>query len=206
MPPVMEKIVVQCPKCKEALIPQTLEESLAIHHCGQCHGHWTQKDDYDTWQQHQPQEEMSPERVLGYQSQYEPAPQDTKAALCPECQRYLSRTKVEINPPFYVERCPECQGVWQDPGEWEVLKDLGLHHHLEHLFTPHWFDEIQEKRALHLEQLDLTQKLGEDLARQVFAITSALAAHPQGEFAASYIMRHVLQYDPKGYGELLKPD
>ncbi|MCL2925478.1 MAG: hypothetical protein MGF17_12900, partial [Trichodesmium sp. MAG_R04] len=36
---------------------------------------------------------------------------DSKAGFCPECGSYLSRSKINIKQPFYIECCMSCRGI-----------------------------------------------------------------------------------------------
>ena len=86
---------MHCPKCRNiTLLDGVLEESLAVKYCEACKGTWIPATEYEDWQARQPYTPVVPEslsRTLDVD--YVQSPFDTKAALCPECQRYLSRAR-----------------------------------------------------------------------------------------------------------------
>lgn len=183
---------MQCPKCRKVtLLDGVLDDELAVKYCQECKGIWIPANEYEAWQAHQarkpapdvPSETLYVDFVL--------SPFDTKAALCPECQRYLSRAKVNLNTPFYVERCVQCRGIWCDYGEWDILQQLGLHTTIEQLFTNEWQTRARERQFFDKERQATIDKLGSELAEQVFELAEALANHPNGDFGVAYLMRRV---------------
>jgi Zn-finger nucleic acid-binding protein len=126
------------------------------------------------------------------------SPFDTKAALCPECRRYLSRAKVNLKTPFYVERCMYCRGIWCDYGEWDVLERLGLHTTIEQLFTNEWQTRSRSRQFSEQERQATIDKLGSELADRVFELAEILERHPNGDCGVAYLMRRVsVNFQPK---------
>ncbi len=41
--------------------------------------------------------------------------------ICPHCEKPLQTLKLDLNEPFYIERCKTCFGLFFDPDEIEVL-------------------------------------------------------------------------------------
>ena len=190
---VEEEKFVQCPKCKKAmLLDGVLSEDLAVKYCQECKGTWIRASEYEAWQVRQ----ATNPRVSGLPSEtlsvdFVVSAFDTKAALCPECQRYLSRAKVNLKTPFYVERCTQCRGIWCDYGEWDILRKLGLHTTIEHLFTNEWQSRSRERQFFDQERQATMDKLGHELASRVFELAEVLANHPNGDFGVAYLMRRV---------------
>ncbi|MBD1923796.1 zf-TFIIB domain-containing protein [Microcoleus sp. FACHB-831] len=185
---------MNCPKCKNvSLIDGTLAGHLAVKQCMECKGTWIPASEYEAWQASLAQlPSVDPELL----SQTLPvdfvqSPFDTKAALCPECRRYLSRAKVKLKTPFYVERCLTCEGIWCDYGEWDVLSKLGLHATIEQLFSNEWQARVEKQQQSEKEREATTEKLGSDLATRVFELAELLAKHPNGDFGVAYLMRRV---------------
>jgi Zn-finger nucleic acid-binding protein len=174
------------------LLDGVLSEDLAVKYCQECKGTWIPAKEYEAWQTDQignPQRSEVPSGTLNVD--FVLSPFDTKAALCPECQRYLSRAKVNLKTPFYVERCMQCRGIWCDYGEWEVLEQLGLHTTIEQLFSNEWQSRVRERQFLDQERQATIDKLGSELAASVFELADALAQHPNGDFGVAYLMRRV---------------
>jgi Zn-finger nucleic acid-binding protein len=176
-----------------------LDEKFAVKYCHECKGTWIPASEYEAWQDRQANNPVVPElfsRTLNVD--FVQSPFDTKAALCPECQRYLSRAKVNLNTPFYVERCMHCRGIWCDYGEWDILERLGLHTTIEQLFTNEWQTRSREQQFSAQERQATIEKLGSELAARVFELAEVLANHPNGDFGVAYLMRRVsVNFKPK---------
>ncbi|MEP0956871.1 zf-TFIIB domain-containing protein [Microcoleus sp. FACHB-1515] len=180
-------MTVRCPKDRKTeLESSTLSGNLAVQCCSDCKGTWIPAAEYETWQS---QHDRIHDLPATLDVDYVQSPFDTKAALCPECNHYLSRAKVSLKTPFYVERCPNCNGIWCDHGEWEVLEKLGLHTAIEHLFTSEWQIRIKARETAEREREATIEKLGEDLAARVFDLAERLENHPNGDFGVAYLMR-----------------
>ncbi|HEY9849710.1 MAG TPA: zf-TFIIB domain-containing protein [Leptolyngbyaceae cyanobacterium] len=180
---------MQCPKDKKAtLIDSTLAGNLFVKCCPECDGNWIPAESYQNWQSRQPKNQNQP-NLLTSDPNFVQSPFDTKAALCPDCQHYLSRAKVFYKPSFFVERCMYCGGIWCDKGEWEVLQKLGVHTTIEQMFSPEWQVQMREQEYAAKEKQATIDKLGPELAEQVFKLAEILEKHPNGEFGVAYLMR-----------------
>ncbi len=184
---------MQCPKCREIELKDfELGDELTSYHCEKCEGDWLSGERYQAWQNTQDRPNIV-NTSLKLKSDYSPSETDSKAALCPECSRYLSRAKIPVATPFYLERCPECNGFWCDHQEWEILKKLELHTSLEYIFTSEWQHKVREQQHSVSERQALIQKLGNELATEVFALGEKLAAEKNGDFAVAYLARQVTE-------------
>jgi Zn-finger nucleic acid-binding protein len=182
---------MRCPKCKDPLAPQQLFDSLSSQACSTCLGQWVDGDDYQEWRQQRTRASVDPAKVLRanlgvYQV---PAELDTKTGLCPQCQRILSRTRVPTKPFFYLEQCLSCNGIWFDRDEAAVLQQLKLHDRIEMLSAPSWQSQVRAAQMLISEQEAVIEKLGIDIAQQVFELAEILQDQPHGDFAAAYLVR-----------------
>ncbi len=182
---------MQCPKDKKVeLVDATLLDSLAVNCCPSCQGTWIPAGNYETWQAQHSQLDVPPNLFTQEQSSdFIPSAFDAKAGLCPECGSYLTRVKVNLKTPFYLERCSSCNGIWCDRGEWEVLQHANLHTQIQQLFAPKWQIQMREVQHHQQERQILIDKLGADLAADLFALADALENHNHGDFALAYIMR-----------------
>ncbi len=188
---------MDCPKCKTPNLNQVkLNQKLTAHQCAKCSGNWLNGDAYKIWQSSQLIDHINQNNLTWIDQEIEdftPSQFDNKAAFCPECRQYLSRGKVSINPPFYVEKCLQCKGIWCDGGEWEILNKLNLHYQLDSLFSSEWQSLIREKQHQNQEKQALINKIGKDLATKIFGLGDILENHPNGDFAVAYLMRKVGQ-------------
>ncbi|HJQ14032.1 MAG TPA: zf-TFIIB domain-containing protein, partial [Anaerolineales bacterium] len=63
---------------------------------------------------------------------------------------------------FYIDRCRNCNGIWLDHNEWDVLIDRNLHDNINEFFTRPWQDHLRATETRnHLERIYL-EKLGEE--------------------------------------------
>lgn len=180
---------MQCPKERKVeLLNATLASQMAVMQCPDCQGMWIPPEEYKSWQAQQPGvgEELLPATL---EVDHVHSSLDTKAAFCPDCNCYLSRAKVGFKSPFYVERCLNCGGIWCDRGEWEILEKLGLHIAIERLFSSDWQVRARQKEQAEQERRATIDKLGGELAQQLFALAEALESHPNGDFGVAYLMR-----------------
>ena len=184
---------MHCPKCKNIeLIDGKLDDNLAAKHCPNCQGNWIRGYEYQEWQKHQSQEPVSPQILAqNLHTKFTHSPLDVKAGLCPECHRYLSRAKVMLQSSFFVERCPECQGIWCDDGEWDILSQLELHRTIEQLFSNEWQTQAREQQHIQKERQELINKFGTEIANQIFELGELLQSHSEGDFGVAYLMRKV---------------
>ena len=180
---------MDCPKCKDVeLKDRDLGSGLTSYHCSTCSGDWLSGERYQMWQDTQEQP-TSVNTTLQIETAYKPSDTDNRAAFCPECRRYLSRVKIPLETPFYLERCPECNGFWCDREEWDVLQQLSLDKSLEHIFTSEWQHQVRDQQHSVSERQALIGKLGNDLATEVFALGKKLAAERDGDYAEGTTLR-----------------
>ncbi len=167
-----------------------LSGKLPVKCCPDCKGTWIPAFEYQTWLATQPAPTQAPPADLPQLTvDFVQSPLDTKAALCPDCGRYLSRAKVGLDTHFYVERCMDCGGIWCDYGEWEVLEKLGLQTTVAQMFSAEWQSRVRENESALRERRLMVERLGEELATQIFQLAEILAVHPHGDFAVAYLMR-----------------
>ncbi len=190
-----------CPKDRKTLLSEIyLTDQLRAHYCSDCKGHWIPAEEYKVWQKSQSQTEPDPGRLPdSVDVEFIQPPYDTKAALCPECGSYLSRAKVGYRPVFYVERCPSCNGIWCDRGEWNILEKLGFHTAIHRLFSTDWQNRVRKKELADQERQAILDKLGPDLAEQVFWVADLLEKHPNGDFGVAYLMGRFEQVRKEPY-------
>jgi len=183
---------MQSPKDASAtLIEETLPEGLMVYRCPSTGGFWIDRSHYTAWQESQTINVPKIADIVSRLSQVQatPAPEDGRAALCPSTGRFLIRARVDTPIPFYVERSPEEGHFWIDHGEWDVLTQLGLPMQLDSLFSSEWQAQLRDYQQIERQKQATIDKLGADLARQVFELADALRAHPQGDFGVAYLMQ-----------------
>ncbi len=188
----------QCPKEGNIdLQDGQLAPDLPVKACPSCGGAWIPPENYVTWQRQQVDVD-TPIQVsvlpLSLSTPLQPAPLDNRAALCPDCRSYLVRGRVTLqHGSFYVERCPSCNGIWCDAGEWEILQQIDLHTHVEYIFSADWQAQVRDLEHGERERQATVDKLGPDIAQRLFELAALLEQHPNGDFGVAYLMRRVDQ-------------
>lgn len=188
----------QCPKEGNIdLQDDQLAPGLLVKACPSCHGAWIPPEHYATWQRQQVDPD-APIQVavlpLAVSTPFQPAALDNRAALCPDCRSYLVRGRITLKQgSFYVERCPNCNGLWCDAGEWELLQQLDLHTHIDYIFSADWQAQVRELEHGERETQATIDKLGPDIAQRLFELADLLEQHPNGDFGVAYLMRRVDQ-------------
>ena len=184
---------MRCPKENTTeMIPSQLAAGLAVQCCPSCEGNWLSAQSYQRWQALNGSLEAIPTEVLPLMLEipFQPAPLDGKAGLCPECGTYLKRSRLNLKTAsFYIERCPLCEGLWCDQGEWAVFEALGLHIQIPIVFQSDWQARIRKLEQLERQRLAVVEKLGSDIASRIFELGDLLKSHPHGDFGVAYSMR-----------------
>ena len=181
---------MQCPKCRSELVNGIISDMLLTKHCPECAGEWIPGHNYQTWRSAYPF--VPPQRDVlaqNYHLPYTPSPLDAKAAPCPECGPMMARGKIALKQPFYLEHCLACGGVWCDRGEWEVLEQLQLDKNIAQIFSSAWQAQVRADHLHELERQAVIDKVGVEMAQRVFDLAEILVKHPNGDFAAAYLMR-----------------
>lgn len=184
----------QCPKEGQIeLTDSQLSAGLLAKSCPSCGGAWIPPEHYTAWQRrhNHPEDPVTvsilPLSVVGATA---PPPLDNRAALCPDCRSYLVRGRVSLqNFAFFVERCPNCNGIWIDAGEWDILKALNLHTHIDYIFSTEWQARVRELEQTERERQATLEKMGPEIAQRLFELADLLESHPNGDFGVAYLMR-----------------
>jgi len=115
------------------LQPREIEPGLVVLECPRSGGIWIPLAAYEQWRTSQPAfAAPGPDHPPPVS-----APVDLKrpALICPESGCVLLRYKAGHGLPFQIDRSPVTGGVWLDQGEWDALKQKGLHVSLNLIFT-----------------------------------------------------------------------
>ena len=183
---------MKSPKCDLELEDAVLNDIIPVKYCPKSEGFWISAKDYEAWLSSLPVW-YAPEETLPYYNQFEdfvPSLFDGKAGLCPECGTYLSRCRINIKQPFYIERCMSCGGIWFDNSEeWNILEELGLHTKINEIFSSQWQAKVREHQQEMINRETVIDKLGEEIAEYIFQLTDILETYPQADCAATYMLR-----------------
>jgi Zn-finger nucleic acid-binding protein len=98
--------------------------------------------------------------------------------LCANCGHIMARYKIFPDTEFFLDRCRNCNGIWLDSHEWDVLIDRNLHDNLNEFFTRPWQDNLHAAETRnHLDGIYL-EKLGEEDYARIKEIREWLRNHP----------------------------
>src|SRR5688500_17875140 len=167
-----------CPVCKTTkLVGQELDPGLPSAACPKCGGQWVESTRY--WKWLDAQGGKTPERAPEPGAVELQVTESSKAKLCPECGRFLTRAKVGHGVAFILDRCGNCGGVWLDANEWQALKARNLHDNLHEIFSGAWQAAVaKEAREKAHDQL-LREKLGDADFNEVKRVKAWLDGHPK---------------------------
>ncbi len=111
----------KCPFCKTASLSQGY---LKTYQCVECGGIWISIND-----------RMSQVSLKSLTATSRSMPEAKQANLCPDCGRTLGQHKIWPNLAFNLGRCANCQGIWFNQQEWQLLKSRGLQYQVNTFFT-----------------------------------------------------------------------
>ncbi|MBU6229651.1 MAG: hypothetical protein KGQ93_08145 [Cyanobacteria bacterium REEB459] len=170
-----------------------LAPGLEAKSCHSCGGLWIPAQSYLPWQRQQGNGDDPPTVALlplTLKTTFQPSPLDSRAALCPDCHSYLVRGRLNLRQgTIYLERCPSCQGIWCDGGEWDLCQELGLQAHLDYVFSTEWQAQIRHLEAAERERQALEDRLGPDITQRLEELSDLLKHHDYADFAVAYLMR-----------------
>lgn len=117
---------VSCPVCRLPMHGRQYEGRL-ICHCSNCHGHWLRKPQL---------KHVIETRIVSFDmtvavalarttpSRDVPINEFGRMLSCPDCNLDLDSRKYADDSPITVNRCVECEGVWLDRDELELIQML----------------------------------------------------------------------------------
>jgi Zn-finger nucleic acid-binding protein len=160
---------MKCPKCKTIEITKS-GRSLA-YSCENCGGLW-----------------LADSAALAFSDGFDEindrefAPNnenDDRTGLCPSGHGIMLRARVDLEDPFFLERCTACGGIWFDKGEWQRFAKSRLSHNLNDLWSRSW-QRRQLKEKSRETYLEINRKLlGEEVFQAVVRLAERLKDHPE---------------------------
>ena len=120
---------MQCPKCKHFM--KTIQyEGVSIERCTRCYGMWF--DHYEV----EDLKQISGSEVIDIGDVELGSEQNKNMhALCPKCQTIMLSETDEKQKHIRFERCPDCQGVYFDAGEYRDYKSLTIQEFFKSIFN-----------------------------------------------------------------------
>ncbi len=108
---------LKCPKCKGKL-ESIVYETIEVDRCCQCQGIWFDQTEAESLKKKQGSEKID----LGNPNS--PSNQDrvNPTLKCPRCRTTLIKMLDLDKYQIWYEKCPNCQGIWLDAGEFSQFK------------------------------------------------------------------------------------
>lgn len=116
---------------------------------------------------------------------------DIRTGLCPSGHGIMIRAKVDIDEPFYLEKCTICGGIWFDKGEWLRIAESNLADSLSNIWSKSW-QRKQSKEKDRNSFLKTNQKLlGEQIFNLIIELSKALKDHPEKSRAIALLQQEI---------------
>ncbi|MGK7924001.1 MAG: zf-TFIIB domain-containing protein [Spirulina sp.] len=166
---------MKCPVCRTSeLTSVNLEEYLQAQTCPQCEGNWISAEDYQQWLDKHGETLPQKEPEISFDLK-----DNTKAKLCPQCQRILIKYKVGHGVDFFLDHCSSCNGVWFDKNEWKALKERNLHDEVHYIFTKSWQKKIRDEEVREMLDSMYVTKFGKETYEEAKRIRAWLEEQPE---------------------------
>ena len=172
---------MKCPKCKTVELKKPGYNSP--HFCEACGGMWLMAGELSEL----------PDMTLE-QIENAPAPDshDQKTGMCPSGHGIMIRAKVDIDEPFFLEKCTACGGIWFDKGEWQRIAENNLAENLSNIWSVSW-QRKQSKEKNRESFLSMNQTLlGDPVFAAIMALAEDLKDHPEKDRAIALLQREAL--------------
>jgi Zn-finger nucleic acid-binding protein len=171
---------MNCPKCKNSPLAKA-DYSHSPFICKSCGGVWSRQL-CDLPEIPSTETEDNSEVPTDF---------DEKTGLCPEGHGIMLRAKVDLEKPFYLERCTKCGGIWFDKGEIRRLAESQISLHLSEFWSRAWQTK-QRKLNSRNNYLKLNKKLlGESIFNEISGLVEKLKNHPEKGRAIAFIQNEV---------------
>ncbi|WP_028578804.1 TFIIB-type zinc ribbon-containing protein [Desulfogranum japonicum] len=168
---------MKCPKCSNELSKKEYASSLK---CSQCGGMWLAEQQFPKFIDLPELDDPSGDRS-----------NDDKTGLCPEGHGILTRARIDVDEPFYLERCSKCGGIWFDQGEWHAIVQHNLIENLADFWCRSW-QRTQRKQLDRATHLDNNKKLlGEELFSTILHLAEQLKHHPEKGRAVAWLQQEI---------------
>lgn len=159
---------MNCPKCKTQILSKRSYNSPFS--CQQCGGTWVQAKEFSNATNLIAEIDKSSEK----QNEH-----DKRTGVCPEGHGILLRARIDLDEPFYLERCSDCGGIWFDQGEWRQVVDNQLVLGLPDLWSRSW-QRKQRAQANRENFLSINRELlGEQVFESIIQLAEVLKSHPE---------------------------
>lgn len=148
---------MKCPKCRGIDLERKAFNSPYV--CQACEGMWLHSDQFSLLADST--EAVAPDNT--------PNDKDNMTGLCPEGHGVMTRAKVDVESPFYLEKCLHCGGIWFDKGEWHRVAQARLAENIDVIWSAAW----QRKQRLEKAEEKNSAKTKSPLAERKKSLISS---------------------------------
>jgi Zn-finger nucleic acid-binding protein len=171
---------MDCPKCKTIQLRTPQPKSPSF--CKQCGGMWMANLGASDFIE--AVTEICPKKIAGNDS-------DKKTGVCPFGHGIMMRAKVDIDEPFYLEKCTTCGGIWFDQGEWLRIVENNFVENLSNIWSEAWQRKHRKEKNRDFF-LTMNQKvLGENVFRMIVDLAEVLKNHPEKDRAIALLHQEI---------------
>ncbi|RUM36704.1 MAG: hypothetical protein DSY50_01860 [Desulfobulbus sp.] len=171
---------MNCPKCKTVELRKRGYDSPA--NCYKCGGMWLGRKQLPQFIEH---------ADSGINESGGTGHHDEITGLCPSGHGIMIRARIDIDQPFYLEKCPTCGGIWLDYGEWEKIVSNRLVEHLHEFWCQSW-QAKQRKDKQRVNFLESNRQiLGDQVFREVMNLSELLKEHPEKGRALALLQQEI---------------
>jgi Zn-finger nucleic acid-binding protein len=171
---------MKCPKCKTKELSKP--GFSAPYLCEACAGMWLLSGQLA---------ELPDATIEPLDAEAAVGDSDDKTGLCPSGHGVMIRAKVDIDEPFYLEKCTACGGIWFDKGEWQRIAENHLADNLSNIWSRSWQRKQGQERNRE-RFLGMNKKLlGVELYDAVMALATQLKDHPEKDRAVALLQQEI---------------
>ena len=158
------------------------ENGLRQWVCRRCGGRRFLLANYLAWRK----KEVVPEPAVPAPAiaDYQEAP---GSRLCQSCGRIMNRYRVGQELPFHIDRCADCQSIWLDGMEWELLAEHDLLNRLDEILSERWQNALRQSDAEARRRQNLIARFGEADYEQACSVRNWLAEHPRRQEILAFL-------------------
>ena len=153
-----------CPQCDHSVLVHTLlTDNLAGYSCGKCLGTLVSLVAYRAWRESSAA--RAPNGATAVAIPDSEAPDSTGAKKCPKCRSLMSKYRINTDKANRLDYCPQCEEIWLDDGEWELVEGLVMAGDFARVFTQAWQYAVRSSVTGAMEEQRLRELLGADYER-----------------------------------------
>jgi len=118
---------------------------------------------------------------------------DSKTGLCPSGHGIMIRARIDLDEPFFLEKCTACGGIWFDKGEWQRIAETNLADNLSVIWSASW-QRKQSKEKNRESFLAMNRSLlGDPVFTALMDLAETLKNHPEKDRALALLQREIIQ-------------